>query len=177
MKRILTVVLLAFVAFSAAYLVVNEVRSRPAAPGASATETAVGANPVTTGDDEPRARPELADERSAPAVIAYYFHATMRCPTCLKMEEYARKAIEETYPTELGEGRIRWQAVNYDEPANEHFVKEYELVASTIVVRRDDAGEKDAWRKLERIWDLVGDEGAFKRYVIEEVSTMLRDNS
>jgi len=81
-------------------------------------------------------------------LVAYYFHGTMRCPTCLKMEQYARDAIESGYQTEIGSGRVRWLAVNYDEPANEHFIKKYGLVASSLVIVADQAAPESAARKL-----------------------------
>lgn len=174
MKFILTVVVLSFVVASVAYLIVGEVRSKVVPPGAETKGEVNGANSAVVGVDEPRTQSEPLVKPVDPVVIAYYFHGTMRCPTCLKMEEYSRSAIEEAYPSELREGRIRWPAVDYDQRDNEHFVKEYELVASAIVVRRDGTNEQGAWRKLERAWDLVGDEGAFKRYVADEVATMLK---
>lgn len=174
MKGVVTIILGLFVAASVAYLIVSETRSKtatadPAVKAANQPTPLTGESPLTT--DVP------AGEKQAPVLEAYYFHGTSRCTTCLKMEQYAREAIEEKYPSELENGRVRWQAVNYDEPANEHFVKDYGLVASNLVIVSNQSAARSAWRRLDRIWDLVGDEHAFKNYVTDEVKSMLRSGS
>jgi len=173
MKSVLTVVLLLFVAASLTYLVVSEARSKtattdPATRGADPSQPVAGESLQAT--DKP------ANEMQAPVLVAYYFHGTSRCPTCLKMERYAREAIEENFDGDVQSGRVQWHALNYDEPANEHFVKRYELFASALVLVSGQA-DVQRWQKLERIWDLVGDEPAFKAYVIDQVTSMLRGDS
>ena len=173
MKSAVTVILLIFVAASVAYLVVSEARPKtattdPAARGADPSQ------PVASESFQATVKPE--NERQSPVLVAYYFHGTSRCPTCLKMEKYAREAIEESFDGDVQSGRVQWQAVNYDEPANEHFVKQYELFASALVLVSGQA-DVQRWQKLERIWDLVGDEQAFKNYVIDEVKNMMRGDS
>ena len=170
MKSVVTIVLLLFVAVSVAYLVVSEIRSRPVAVDSAGAQ---GTDAATRGDAKSEIHGEMANKRAARAVIAYYFHGTSRCPTCLKMEQYAQDAIKGAYQAEIGSGRIRWQAVNYDEPANEHFVTEYGLVASSLVIVSNKTSTSDGWRKLDRTWDLVGNEEAFKKYVTDEVRMML----
>jgi len=173
MKSAVTVILLIFVAASVAYLVVSEARPKTATTD-PATRRADQSQPVASESLQATAKP--ANERQSPALVAYYFHGTSRCPTCLKMEKYAREAIEESFDGDVQSGRVQWQAVNYDEPANEHFVKQYKLFASALVLV---SGQADAqrWQKLERIWDLVGDEPGFKAYVIDQVTSMLRGDS
>ena len=171
MKSAVTVILLIFVAASVAYLVVSEARPKTATTD-PATRGADQSQPVASESLQATAKP--ANERRSPVLVAYYFHGTSRCPTCLKMEKYAREAIEETFDSDIQSGRVQWQAVNYDESANEHFVKDYGLVASSLVIVSGEAVASGARRKLDRIWDLIGDEQAFKNYVIDEVKNMLR---
>lgn len=171
MKSVATILLLLFVAASVTYLVVGEARS-----------TAVSLDPSTTAEEQPQpvageppwAHAEPANGKQTPVLQAYYFHVTSRCTTCLKIEQFARETIEEAYSSELEDGRVRWQAVNYDEPANEHFVKEYGLVSSSLVIVSNPVGSPGSWRKLDRTWDLVSDEKAFKNYVAGEIKTLLR---
>lgn len=173
MKSTVTVILLIFVAASVAYLVVSEARSKTATTD-PATRGADPSQPVASESLRATAKP--ASEKSSPVLVAYYFHGTSRCSTCLKMEKYAREAVEESFGDDARSGRVQWQAVNYDEPANEHFVKQYELFASALVLASGQA-DVQRWQKLERIWDLVGDEPAFKAYVAEQVTSMLRSGS
>jgi len=174
MKSTVTAILLIFVAASVAYLVVSEARTKTATTD-PATRGADPSQPVAS--ESLRATNKTAFEKQPPVLVAYYFHGTSRCPTCLKMEQYARDAIEGAYQAEVGSGQVRWQAVNYDETVNEHFVKDYGLVASSLVIVSGEAVASGVWRKLDRIWDLIGDEQAFKAYVIEQVTSMLRNDS
>jgi hypothetical protein len=93
------------------------------------------------------------------------------------MERYAREAIEEALAAEINAGLLEWRAVDYDEPANEHFLKEYGLTASALVVLSQGQAGATSWRNLDRIWDLVSDEASFKEYVVETVNAMLRGES
>lgn len=175
MKSTLTTVLLLFVVASVVYLVVGERGSTAglsdAPPAAAGDPQPVTSHPAAS----PTPSPSAAQE--APALVAYYFHGNFRCPTCLTMERYAREAIESEFDTDLRNGRIRWQTVNYDEPANEHLIKQYELYASALVLVPGQSAAQPPWQKLERVWDFVGDESAFKTYVIEQTHAMLRDKS
>ena len=176
MKSIVTVVLLLFVAASVVYLVVSETRSKPATTD-SAPTTAPGIGTGTDRNPGLATQPGLTNERTAPGVVVYYFHGAMRCPTCLKMERYAHEAIEEAFAAGIDAGLIEWRALNYDEPVHEHFVKEYGLTASALVVVSQAHAGADSWRNLDRIWDLVSDEVAFKVYVVEAVNAVLRGES
>jgi len=110
-------------------------------------------------------------------LVAYYFHGNFRCKTCLAMERYAREAIEGGFEDELKDGTIAWRAVNYDQPENEHYVKAYGLTASAVVLVASSEGETPSFRNLALIWDLVGDEAAYKAYIVSEVSEMLEEPS
>ncbi len=175
MKNTLTIVLLLFVAISVVYLAVGERSSTSdnsgASPAAAGNPPTVTPAPVETNVIAPSAGQE------APALMAYYFHGNFRCPTCLTIERFAREAIESEFDSELRDGLIRWQAINYDEPSNEHFVKQYELYASALVLVPGQSAAQPPWQKLDRVWDLVGDESAFKTYVIEQARAMLRDQT
>jgi hypothetical protein len=175
MKSAVSVILLLFVAVSVVYLIVGETRSPSATNPAPVAE---GPAATPTGAPSGKAAVTAATERVPDArTIVYYFHGTMRCPTCLKMERYAREAIEETFVAERDAELVRFRAVNYDEPANEHFIREYGLTASALVVVTETHDGPDSWRNLDRIWELVGDEVGFKAYVVNEVNGMLRGES
>lgn len=174
MKRVVTVVLMLFVAASFLYLVVGEPRAGPSATESPAAAER-GAEPALPGNEGPKKESGIANERRAPVVVAYYFHGTMRCPTCLTMERYAREAIHESFGADIQAGLVEWQSVDYDESANGHFVQEYSLSASALVVVSTDEDGATDWRNLKQIWDLVSNEAEFKTYVVDAVQTMLRD--
>jgi hypothetical protein len=165
MKTAITAALLLFVGISVIYLVAGESKQAPGEKDPALNTTGQAADPPSA-------------EIARPAIVtAYYFHGDMRCPTCLKMEQFAREAVEQEFKTEIDEGAVAWQAVNYDETANEHFVSEYQLSASAVVLVAGSEIGEGQWRNLDRIWNLVSDEHAFKDYVVESVREMLQEQS
>jgi len=110
-------------------------------------------------------------------IMAYYFHSTQRCRTCLTMEAFAEQALSESLAEALKSRTLEWRAVNMEQPENKHFVKEYQLYASALVLVEIDAGAVKRWKNLERIWDLVADEAAFKSYVQSEAKAYLESES
>ncbi len=133
--------LLLFVAASVATLIIKETRPRPA----------------------PAAEP--ASVILPHKVAAYYFHGKKRCETCEKIEKLSREALEGGFADDLKSGRLERRVVNVDEPAHEHFVKEYALKTQALVLSELRDGRQTRWVDLEKIWDLVGNEPAFKKYV------------
>lgn len=108
-------------------------------------------------------------------ILAYYFHGTQRCPTCLKLEAYSTEAIEKEFGKALRDGRLEWRVVNVDEPLNKHFVNDYQLYTKSLVIVKMEDGKQLEWKNLEKIWELVGDKDNFIKYVQEQVSAYLGD--
>ncbi len=110
----------------------------------------------------------------APAeYVAYYFHRTARCVTCLKIEHAAHDVIFRDFPDQLRDGKLLFLPTNVEATGNEHFVKDYSLVSQALVLVRYDDGKAIQSRDLDRIWDLVGDGPQFDQYVHNEVATFL----
>lgn len=122
----------------------------------------------------------FAADKAAPAVAsdyvqAYYFHATRRCATCMKLEQYSRGSIESNFKGQLKDGTLRYAEVNFDEPENRHFLQDYNLMYRALVLVRFKDGKQVTYKNLERIWELVSSEKDFSDYVKTEVAAMLKD--
>lgn len=123
-----------------------------------------------TGVSKVFTKPEPAPSQK---VIAYYFHGTKRCPTCLKMEAYADEAIKSGFSEAMKQGGLEWRVVNTDEPANKHFLSDYQLYTKALVIVKVQDGKQTEWKNLEKIWDLVGEKDDFIKYVQEEIGSYL----
>jgi len=188
-KDIVSMVLLLFVAVSVVYLVVGEWRSLSEPNEAGPTGTVVQAAPkqveaeqgkaVEDSSKTPEESAKLLEEPPEPQhkLMAYYFHRTQRCRTCLTMEEYAEAGLRDGLPDAFVSGELEWRTVNVEEPENEHLVEEYGLTASALVMVLLENGEQKRSKNLERVWELVGDEWGFKDYVRDEALTYLEDGS
>ena len=142
-RTIVTALLLAFVGVSVAVLVAKELAPRgadgpaaaqPAGERGDAAQTAPGAD-VDAGEGRPTASAELsppaADADTTPAtstVVAYYFHGTRRCATCVWIESHAREAIEGGFGDEVAAGRLSFSPHFPDDPCDS-------LVAPCVVGR------------------------------------------
>jgi hypothetical protein len=122
-----------------------------AGPGASATASA----------------PTAPSPKTAPRAIVYYFHGSTRCTTCKTIEAYAHETVASAFAPDLKAGSLEWKVVNVDEPASQHFVRDYQLYTRSVVVV--DAKDSKRFKVLDRVWQLVGDKAAFQRYVEQEV--------
>lgn len=174
-ERVLSAVLVLFVVASVGYLVVSE-----SSPGR-------GADQPLPGVSQPQGQARVlevevpdagrGEKEVAHKLVAYYFHRQARCRTCLAMEAYAREALEGAFSDAMQSGELEWHAVNVDRPENEHFVRDYSLTSSALVLVDWAGDERREWRNLKNIWHLVGDERAFKAYVEAEARAYLENGS
>jgi len=77
---------------------------------------------------------------------------------------------------ELGSGRLAWRVVNVEEPENEHFVKDFELVTRSLVLTEYEDGEVIHWENLKQVWQLVRDKEQFLDYVHSSTREFLQED-
>jgi hypothetical protein len=129
---------------------------------------------VVAAAEKPSA-PATAAKGTNEEVIAYYFHGTVRCETCLKIERQAREAIQRRFAVEVAEKRLVFKPVNYDKPENAHFLKDYKLPCPSLVLVRQKSGKDHKWKLLDKTWEHVEAPIKFNEYVEGEVERILRD--
>lgn len=105
--------------------------------------------------------------------VVYYFHRTVRCVTCNSIEAYTRQVMDSTFAEAQTDGSIQMVSVNYETAANEHFVTDFGLTSSSVVLVRVEAGQVKQWKNLDRIWELVQDPPAFSQYIQTETQAFL----
>ena len=108
-------------------------------------------------------------------VIAYYFHGTVRCETCLKIEQQAKGVIESQFKPELDSQRLVFIPLNYDLPENAHFLLDYKLPCPSLVLVRQKEGKAEQRTLLGDTWHLVDDPMKFNGYIETEVNKFLND--
>jgi hypothetical protein len=75
---------------------------------------------------------------SASNVNIYYFHFTLRCSTCLAVEENAGNAIEALYPNEFMTGEYSFTSLNLDEASTKDIADKLGIGGQTLMVVRGD---------------------------------------
>jgi hypothetical protein len=118
--------------------------------------------------------PVFSQEAPSDKVIAYYFHGDFRCPTCYRLEQYSKEAIEQNFKDSLSSGKLEFKAVNVDEKANRHFVNDYQLYTKSLVLLLVKSGKEVKSKNLIKIWKYVADKKRFFEYVTNEVQDFLK---
>lgn len=163
-KAVVTGILILFVLVSIVYLIADEARNGGAVP-----EPVAGADSPPSGEE---GGVESGDG-SANTVIVYYFHGNVRCATCRTIESYAEEAVRTAFAPELASGKMKWRPVNVDEPENEHFVQDYQLVTRSLVLVKMENEAQTEWKNLDKIWQLVGSKPQFTEYVVENARVFM----
>lgn len=133
---------------------------------------------VTPATEKAKASPaEVQKKQEGIKVVAYYFHGNVRCPTCMKLEEYSGEAINQGFSDEIKKGSLEFKSVNIDEGSNSHFVQDYQLVTRSLVISKIENGKEVKWKNLDMIWNLVRDHDKYIEYVKEETKKMIEDKS
>ena len=106
-------------------------------------------------------------------VIVYYFHGNNRCHTCRRIERLTKQAVTESFSEEIKTGLVKMKIINVDEKENAHFSKDYQLFTRSVVVSDTVSGEEKQWKNLQKVWELVHTDEAFKAYIRNEIKAYL----
>ena len=183
-KQILTIVLLVFVVGSLAYMVSREREQKPEFPQSEASDSFVIAPQEQPGvEDEPVTAIQSGQNYStniktnnaeqSSQLIVYYFHGDMRCPTCHKLETYAKEVLDTYFADELASKALVWKMVNVDKPENRHFIQDYKLVTKSVVLSEVADGKEVEWKNLDQIWQKVRDKGSYLQYIRDSILKFL----
>ncbi len=107
-------------------------------------------------------------------IVVYYFHRKVRCQECLTIEDLSKKAVGEKYPKLLASGRLEFRPVLLDDPDNWHYVDGFLLTSPSLVVAETGDSGTVRWKKLDRVWELVGSQREFRSYIVDAIDEYLR---
>lgn len=130
---------------------------------------------LATPDARPMSSTTNGTTTVAPAqqIIAYYFHGTIRCHTCLEIEQQAKAVIERQFKMQLDAKELVFKPVDYQQPENAHFLQDYKLPCPSLVLVRQREGKDEKWQLLGDTWQLIHDPVKFNRYIETEVNKYL----
>lgn len=106
-------------------------------------------------------------------VVAYYFHGTFRCSSCLKIEQYSREAIEKYFGNELKSGNLVFKVINVEGKGNEHYMNDYQLYTKSLVLSLVKDGKEIKSVNLKQVWEYLGNREKFYEYVKNNVDSYL----
>jgi hypothetical protein len=137
-------------------------------------QKAAGDAPKAAADSPPSAATAAGKPTAAPdKIIVYYFHATRRCPTCLGIQANIEQTINDSFAEEIAAGKLAFEELNFEEDANKHFVDEYQLSFSTMIVAAQAVGKTVKWENAEKVWEFAHTPPELKAYVEKMIRTYL----
>lgn len=184
-KQIIAIILIIFVVGSVTYMVSREQKANSDSVNQDNNSGPTSPNENRTYNQDSLAEQnghdflrntEKQDASEGTQLIVYYFHGDIRCPTCYKLESYAKEAIQRYFADELDSGDIVWKAVNVDRSENRHFIKDYNLISKSVVLSETKGEQELKWENLEQIWQKVSDKEAYLAYIRDSVTKFLEEN-
>jgi hypothetical protein len=71
-----------------------------------------------------------------------YFHATRRCPTCMAIEENAKKTLDTYFAAQLKDGTIQLTVIDVDDDKNKAIAGKYEATGSALFLTKTVNGKE-----------------------------------
>ncbi len=116
---------------------------------------------------------QLSDTKDH-TVTVFYFHGKVRCYTCNLIEQLTSEAVVEAFGEEMKDGVVEWKVINVEEAENDHFIKDYQLYTKSVIISDLIQGKQQRWKNLQRVWELIHNDAAFKEYIKKEVREYLK---
>jgi len=118
---------------------------------------------------------ESIEKAPANFVGVRYFHGNFRCVNCYNIEKYTKETVEKYFQKELDAGKIVFRIINVETKGNEHFMNDYQLYTKSVVLSLVKNGKEVKFDNLIKIWEYLGNEDAFSRYVKSEIEKYLKE--
>jgi hypothetical protein len=110
-------------------------------------------------------------------IVAYYFHTSIRCRTCLLIEERTEDILRYEFADLFKSGDMQWRAVNVQLPENRHFLADLYVSPKSLVLVEYRDGSPLKRTILPKVWQLVyeDDPNLFDRYVADTTRTFMEE--
>ena len=108
----------------------------------------------------------------ADGIVVVNFHPATRCNACRQIGIEAQAVVETDFAADMKSGRMNWRVINFEAPANKHFVQDYGLTTSTVVVTRREGGRDVEWQRLDAVWDHLFEGPAMRGYLKEHIAAV-----
>lgn len=163
--------LMGFVALSIG-VAVYKAASAPDKPVAAPVEAAA-ARPAALKPEVKTPAAAVKKGAELKMAVVYYFYTDTRCSSCKTIEAYTSAAVQKNFSSPYKGWNVVFRGVNLDEQPNAHFKQDYWLNSKSVVVQKFSGEKALEWAKLEQVWQLLGDKGAFIAYVTVETRKLL----
>lgn len=106
-------------------------------------------------------------------VVMTYFRNNIRCPACKWIEALTTETAQKDLASELASGKLVFRVVDVDEPANNHYIEDYQLTTKSVILSFRADGKEQRWEDMDKIWHMLGEPDAFRAYLAEPIHKYL----
>ena len=106
-------------------------------------------------------------------LIVYYFHATARCTECINIENFTKEILETEFTKEKKSIKMIFFPLNIEDSANEHYINDFKLDVSTVILSKVINNKQVSWKNLEHVWKYADDKQLFFKYVRKGINDFL----
>ncbi|MFC1586463.1 nitrophenyl compound nitroreductase subunit ArsF family protein [Fibrobacterota bacterium] len=140
-------------------------------PGSeTADDKSLKSNTTVTRDEKTKPGPAIG---SSVIKVRYFYSDSYRCASCRKIEAYTKDAVKAIFSNELQAGKMEFSLVDIDKEENKPAVEKYKLFTKSVIVSEFSGDQEIKWQNLDKVWTLLGDEVAFKAYIVNEIKSYL----
>ncbi len=72
------------------------------------------------------------------SIYVYYFHGSVRCHTCISVDEDTHKYLQELYPEKFKNGKMVFGSFNADKDERIDLIKKYKIWGQTLLFIKGD---------------------------------------
>jgi ATP-dependent protease HslVU (ClpYQ) ATPase subunit len=108
----------------------------------------------------------------AEKIEVFLFHATQRCPTCIRIGQLSKATVEEKFPEQLKSGKIDFREINIDLPENKTLAEKFQAGGSALYINAIKNGVDNIEQDV-KVWSLVGNTTEFKNYLENKLNNIL----
>lgn len=80
----------------------------------------------------------VKDSLSSNTIQVYYFHGSIRCETCVAVDEKTHHYLQDLFPDKMQNGEIIFQSINIDKNERPDLINKYQIYAQTLLIIKGD---------------------------------------
>ncbi len=114
------------------------------------------------------------EKKQAPAVKLVYFHATMRCDGCIKVEAAINRAMSKVFAKEIKSGKVVFESVDFQDDKNTTLAEKFKIEEQTLIAMKMKNGKVVKSTNMKDFWNKCDKDEDIEKYVRTEVGKLLK---
>ena len=114
------------------------------------------------------------EKKQVPVIKLVYFHATMRCDGCIKVEAAINRAVNKVFAKEMKSGKIVFESIDFQDDKNTALANEFKIDEQTLIAMKMKDGKVAKFSNMKDFWDKCNKDEDIEKYVKTEIGKLLK---